>query len=774
MTFCYRLIWGTLALCAVSGFTATAQIASLPATLQLRTLNGIAVPFQNGMPVPTFEKQNRSWIDLHGLWRNQRFTADHAVSLGLRDSAGYAALTAEAAGRFAPEYDDASWGAKIVPSVENHLNTLNVRPEDYENGVWYRRAFTLPDSLKNLFARLNFYAVNYVADVWLNGHYLGYHEGGYTPFSFDATPTLRFDTTNVLVVRVDNPAWGSRDDIVPYGTINHHPDWFNYTGIIHDVYLEFSDPLSIARLEVVPQSLAGAVQATVTLWNKSGSEKSAQLLLEVYEAIVDSSNVQSEVASDLMGPLVASQTAGDLVLPADSAVVCRLDLSVPSPKLWSPKDPNLYVLRAALLVGAQTVDEYCVQFGIRTLATTGNTILLNGKPMYFPGVARHEDHYLYGRSVPKSVIFSDLQKVVGVNATFLRTAHYPNHPYTYLIADRLGIAVMEEIPVWWFDEYDAWLKQDLLRHIHEQMWREMVFRDRSRPSILFWSTCNECLDQTDRKNFIQRLNTELDGQYPDGRFVTESAAGDRPGPADPTQAACDVAGWTLYFGIFHGGTYYAGTKQFLQSALLNYPSKPFVDTEFGYWSGADLRSTGIQVDVFDSTFMAFNEFVAVDSTGTYRPGKPLATTTWWCIFDWYSIQSGDQTMGLYQMDHATEKPVLARLKSVYRPFRESSETAVLGVEEPVSGVPSQFGLQQNFPNPFNPTTVVSYQLPAVSRARLVVYDLLGREVAVLVDEEKCPGSYQVTFNAAGLASGAYCYRLSAGGYARTRAMLLVR
>lgn len=770
----YRVLFGVLLMTMLVASLAAAQIASLPASFEIRSVNGVAVPFQNGMPVPCFEKQRRPVIDLRGAWRKERFAADHAISLGLRDSAGYAALKAEAGNRWAPEFNDAAWAAKNIPAVENTLNGLDKRPEDYEDGVWYRRAFTVPDSLKGRFARLNFYAVNYVADVWLNGQYLGYHEGGYTAFSFDATRALRVDTTNVLVVRVDNPAWGSRNDIVPYGTLQHKPDWFNFTGIIHDVYLEFSNSVSIARVEAIPQSVDGTVQATVTLWNKSGSTQNAQLNIEVFSARVDSANIQAESASDLMGSLAASQSVAGIIIPADSAIASRVNVIIPSPKLWSPKHPNLYVLRATLRLGTQAVDEVCTQFGVRTLATKGNTFLLNGKPMFFPGLARHEDHYLYGRSVPKSVIFSDLQKVVGLNATFLRTAHYPNHPYTYLIADRLGIAVLEEIPVWWFDESNAWLKQDFFRHIHEQMWREMLFRDRNRPSILFWSTCNECLDQTNRKNFIQRLNTELDSQYPDGRFVTESAAADRPGPADPTQAVCDVAGWTMYFGIFHGSTYYAGTKQFLQNALASYPLKPILDTEFGYWSREDLATAPVQVNVFDSTFMAFNEFVAVDSTGTYRAGKPLVTTTWWCAFDWYSIQTGNQTMGLYKMDHTTAKPVAARLRAAYRPFRESSENAVVGSVERTVGIPGDYRLEQNFPNPFNPATTISVDFPVRSQVKLVVFDLLGREVALLMEGEYPAGRYVTTWDARGKASGAYFYRLSANGHLFTRAMMLVR
>jgi hypothetical protein len=88
--------------------------------------------------------------------------------------------------------------------------------------------------------------------------------------------------------------------------------------------------------------------------------------------------------------------------------------------------------------------------------------------------------------------------------------------------------------------------------------------------------------------------------------------------------------------------------------------------------------------------------------------------------------------------------------------------------------PAVFSLSQNYPNPFNPNTVVSYQLPVVSSVRLVVYDLLGREVAVLVNEKKTPGTYEVKFDAGGLASGVYFYRLTAGEFVQVRKLLLLR
>jgi hypothetical protein len=98
-----------------------------------------------------------------------------------------------------------------------------------------------------------------------------------------------------------------------------------------------------------------------------------------------------------------------------------------------------------------------------------------------------------------------------------------------------------------------------------------------------------------------------------------------------------------------------------------------------------------------------------------------------------------------------------------------------GVEQSTdTAIPTAYALAQNYPNPFNPTTVVSYQLPAGGDVRLVVYDLLGREVAVLVNQAQGPGSYTVNFNASGLSSGVYLYRLQAGSVVYTRKMVVLK
>ena len=264
---------------------------------------------------------------------------------------------------------------------------------------------------------------------------------------------------------------------------------------------------------------------------------------------------------------------------------------------------------------------------------------------------------VYGRSLPHEVIFNDLKVVKSLNVNLLRTAHYPNDPYTYLILDRLGIAAMEEIPVYWFDEEEPWNIQNNIRKIHIQMFREMVYKDFNRPSVIIWSTSNECHEETGRLVYNQMVVNDHSQNYDDERLISQSPAADNPGAADVTQGPVDVAGWTMYFGIFHGSTYYGGTVNFILQAQNNFPDKPILDTEFGYWSSEDNSTSNDQVTVFNETFKAFKFFAVLNSNGTVNTNGYLIGCTWWCVFDWYTAghPNGYQSMGLYSMDRTIGK-----------------------------------------------------------------------------------------------------------------------
>jgi len=519
--------------------------------------------------------------------------------------------------------------------------------------------------------------------------------------------------------------------------------------------------------------MPGTLEVSTTVVNADSAAGTVDVELMVHNGEWDAVTIGSERPADIAGAAVGAvgQSTTTLTVPADSARAWRTTLTVPNPRIWSPWTPHLYVLEVVLRSGGVVVDRFHTQFGIRTVRTSGPKLYLNGRTTFLSGVARHEDHPDFGRSIPPAVILSDMQVVKGLNASFLRTAHYPNHPFTYSAADRVGLMVKEEIPLWWFDDAAAWTYQNALRKIHYQMWREMVFRDRNRPSIILWSTSNETKDVTNRTAYNLALNTELDSQYPDGRLVTQSAAADRPGPHDPSQANCDVAGWTMYFGVFHGGTYYEGTKQFLQNAHMYYPTKPVLNTEMGIWGEGPE-----QIELFDSTFAALAEASQMNPDGSENPDGFVAGATWWTAFDWYThlAPRSYQYMGLIHMNRTTQKSSAARVREVYEPYYNSAGL-INDVEEriPVT-LPAECALEQNFPNPFNPTTTIAYQIPTAGTVYLAVYNTLGQHVATLVQGEQAAGDHVVQFDAKSLSSGVYFYRLRVSDFVQTKRFVILR
>src|SRR5712671_248100 len=168
--------------------------ANLPPTLSLRDEAGGVVAFASGQPVPTFDRQPRMVADLDGPWRFDPQQLDTAASLTDRKSS-LTDLTAELGQRAAPTFDDSTWSAIDVPG------SFNPPPDSRITGGFYRHDFFVPTAFSAKYALLKFGAVRYVADVWLNGKYLGYHEGGDTPFALDATPAVIPGAYNSVVVR---------------------------------------------------------------------------------------------------------------------------------------------------------------------------------------------------------------------------------------------------------------------------------------------------------------------------------------------------------------------------------------------------------------------------------------------------------------------------------------------------------------------------------------------------------------------------------------------
>lgn len=634
-------------------------------TLMLKNIDGIPVAFQCGIPVPTFDAQKRLVLPLAGEWRKERFSANHDASMMPRTKESVAYLEREAAGRTMPGYNDKRWETKHLPSPENNLTGFEAAgaAETYQDGVWYRRNFSLNPEWKGKAVTLKCLSISYIADVWINGAWVGFHEGGYTPFALDLGPYLTYDQPNTLAIRVDNPPWGTRDETIPAleGT-----DFFNYTGIVHDIYLEGTSPVHLARVDVTPLGTDGRIAIKAIVENRSRADAMATITGTVFAADRKSPGfASSPYAADIKGskvettdPLVKS-----LTVPANSSKPIVFETHVKNPVLWDLGKPNLYVAEFRVSSGDGTreqSDAVATQFGIRTLGTDGPRMLLNEKPVFLAGIARHEEWPEYGRTAEWHRIMKDMRQIRSLNANFVRTGHYPNHVHTYSVLDRLGLGAMSEIPLWQFETRHYEVQEE--RKLSLQMFREMVLSQFNRPSVMLWSTQNESKDVHLRRQYNIRLVKDLRTNFGDGRLVTQSAAADQPGANDASMEPLDVTAWTMYFGVFHGSTPYEGTARFLDKAHATWPDKPILNTEFGYWTREDDSEADKQLAIYESTLRALLErSVSVPGGKGYVVG-----INFWIMYNWYvNHNKWIDTFGICHMDRQTLKPVASRIKQDY-------------------------------------------------------------------------------------------------------------
>lgn len=623
------------------GFATAPGRADLPATLSLRDVSGGVVAFQSGLPVPTFDPQPRFRQNLDGAWKFEPQALDSDLSLDDRDRT-LKPITRELGMRAGLTFNDASWSSLAVPG------TFDPPPVRSVTGGYYRRVFLAVAGWAGSYATLKFGAVRYVADVWLNGTYLGYHEGGDTPFALDATKALLPGTLNTLLVRVDNPAWGTRNDIVPWGLA----DWWNYGGIVGDVWLEATPALSAVRADVVPH-LDGA-DVSVVVEHRGSVAANAAIDVALFPAQVTASNLAdpdplSLIPRDATPLLERHIDIGNL--GEDAVVRIEAPFAIRGRDLWSPSTPSLYVLGVAVDDGGTPVDHLYTSFGLRQVKVDSHAprVLLNGDPIAFNGVALHEEREqpahagrpAGGQLDAAAEIEAMLKRVLRVHADFARIDHHPPNQLFPVLADRLGVALWEEIPLYHYTPETFSIAMD--RGLAQQMLVEMDLRDFNRPSVLFHGFANESTGGAERKAALDTLNA-LDRRIDGTRLTGQAAYG--TDPADPTSAGLDVAGYTFYYGVLYGGRLSAPD---IQTALMRahnaYPDKPLMILEFGHWADDPADETR-QLRVFNVTYSQLSAQFDVHPRGF------IAAATWWSLDDYWTQRPGIEveTFGLFRPD----------------------------------------------------------------------------------------------------------------------------
>jgi beta-glucuronidase len=644
-------------------------------TLKLAMTDGVNIPVQSGRPMISFEPQDRPLINLAGQWKKKRFEIDHDLSLSARNSSWFDKVEAESGGAMNPGFNDSSWDTHNVPGVENAMPAAPdspLGPENYEGGIYYRRTIDIPENWRGRTIRLISLGADYIADLWVNGKWVGYHEGGYSPFALNISDKLVYGGGNVIFFRIDAMEWKLRQDVLP---TYFETDWMHYSGLVQDVYLEASPAVNIVRADVIPKDIDGNIAVSVVVENNS--PKAASLTAKISVCSIDRNNpgyLTDPVAAHLAGEQasLSGQNQRSFELAAGSFSAKGFLARVNSPELWSPADPNLYVLKVELLSESVCVDTFSTQFGIRTVGTNAKSkLLLNGRPVFFTGMARHEDWPDSGRTAAIDKIRRDLEIIKGTNVRFLRAGHYPNHVYTYILTDRIGLCVWNEIPAWWLNGIS--IDKLTARGLPKQMWREMCWNHRNNPSVILASVANEpmyyLLTTKKLKDYTQDLHDDLDGNYPDGRLVTFSLAADGVSTTGGAIDAVDVAGFTMYYGVFYGDNITSETFDFLYEQHQLHPGKPVIACEFGTWPDSNGNGELDQVIIARETLDGLLPLAAVDAQG-YETDGFLASAVWWCQFNWYRVDKAApvQSMGVTKMDRTTHKAARNVLIDIYRPY----------------------------------------------------------------------------------------------------------
>ncbi len=639
---------------ATWGCVPSPAAGSLAPTLSVVDVEGTSVAMQDGIPVPSFGFQPRPRVDLSGTWRVQRLALDTALSMADRGTS-LAAIEREARGRQLAGYDDRTWASVDVPG------SFDPPPDRSGGGAWYRRSFAVPAGWAGSAITLKFGAVNYVADVWLDGRWLGYHEGGATPFAFPIERVARAGVTHVLALRVDVPAWGTRMDVVPWGLA----DWWNFGGIVQPAWIEASAPVAAARADVVPGT--GGARVSIVVQNRGREPAAGEVEIAFLPAAVDSAGIldpdpRAMVPASAVPVAVRNLATGTLA-PGGVRVLAG-DLPVSEPSRWGIGAPRLYVARVTVTTGG-TADELMESFGLRQIDVdrAASRLLVNGTPTTLAGVAIPDQELILdadGRPVsarPLAVpapALAALRRAQQVGATLLRTGHLPAEPALLMLADRLGLAAWEELPLSHYPTLALTIAMG--RGIPQQMLQEMVLRDMNHPSVMFYGLTNESTGGEVQAGALERLRGLLHALDPSRLVGQADYAFD---PASSTSASLDVAGFTFYHGVFYGAEPVGGTRDALVAAHRRFPEQPIAILEFGTWADPP-DGPARQVRIMEETGGQ------LAARATNHDGGYVSVMVWWTLDDYFTMQPrlAIEQFGLFAPD-GSPRPVAAAAASLF-------------------------------------------------------------------------------------------------------------
>jgi len=519
-------------------------------------------------------------------------------------------------------YDDSKWRSVDLPhdwSIEDLPNQLTdtVMGPFSRNSVgksatgfsvggsgWYRKKFlSAPDFNKHI-VTIHFDGVYMNSDVWLNGHHLGNHPYGYTPFDYDLTSFLKpAGQENIIAVRVQNEGKNSR--------------WYSGSGIYRHVWLTVTEPVHIANAGVyITTPVVSEQSANVRIISTILNEKTSTANLTLVTTILSANGK------------VVGRSQKNLTTEATAQKTTEENITVTNPSLWSLETPTLYKAVTELKEGSKTIDRIATTFGIRSIHFDGITgFTLNGKKVMLKGGCIHHDNGPLGAAVIDRAEERkiELLKKIGYNA--IRLSHNPPSRQLLDACDRLGMLVMDEA----FDMWET-AKNPQDYHLYFKEWwqkdlQSMILRDRNHPSIIMWSIGNEIYEAPDSIGRVtaKKLSDEV-RRLDVTRPVTEAIIFLPPYTKkkwedyEPHLANLDIDGYNYF--LESKSIYFqrdSATAHRFETEHAKHPQKAFMSTEY---LAIDALENWEEAEKYPF-FLGGFKWTAMDYMGEAGIGRPI-------------------------------------------------------------------------------------------------------------------------------------------------------
>ena len=518
------------------------------------------------------------------------------------------------------DYSFDEWPTMQLPCC---WNTQSEKFELYDGSMVFTRKFRYEAQNKEK-VLLKIGAANYICRVFLNQEYLGMHRGGSTQAYFDVTGLLQAE--NRIIIQADSTR---RPEQVP----TENTDWFNYGGVYRDIELIRLPETYIKRFQIALVS--------------DGAFNKIKVRVRLSEPV----NTAAQLRIDELGlcaEIPVTEGAGEAVLEAH-------------PVLWCPENPKLYAVSLSC-----AGDEVSDEVGFREIRVQGHDILLNGKSIFLRGISAHEESVPNGKALTDEERLENIRLAKELGCNFMRAAHYPHDERMARLADREGILLWEEIPVYWAIRFT---REKTYADARNQL-LELIERDWNRASVIIWSVGNENADSDERLAFMKNL-ADTAHAADENRLVSAACLVSfrENAIADRLAEHLDVIGLNEYFG------WYTPDFRLLPQLFENsHPTKPVIVTELG----ADALP-GHHGTITDKGTEECQVYVYEKQVETLRGIDYVRGMTPWILYDFRCprrtsvIQGYYNRKGLLNPEKTYKKPAFYVLQRYYQELKEKWE-----------------------------------------------------------------------------------------------------